>query len=1069
MADQPESGTRAPDGLRDADSNESPLSDSSHPAHPEPPADPPAEQPNSSEVISADEGSPSDVEASPASFAALPIKPALLEAIAKQGWTKPTEVQAKAFGPISAGQDVLVESHTGSGKTGAFCLPWLASRFDPIDPRESGVQLLVLTPTRELAKQVCDELDRLAVESPVRALAIYGGTAMRPQFDELREGLHAVVGTPGRLLDHVRRRSLDLSRVRLVVLDEADEMLSMGFLEDIRAILDACAEDRQTALFSATIPTEIERISKRYMRSPVPIRLSGDQVSAAEIRHVYYSVAGSLKTRDLLDVIEVEEPTTAIVFCNTREETNFVASSLQREGLAAEQISSDLTQTARERVMKRMREGKIRFLVATDVAARGIDVSHVSHVINYTFPEYAESYVHRTGRTGRAGRPGTAVSLISPKELGNFYELKLQYPSITFTESSLPPPEVLASQRVESRLDRVSHQFTDLVTPDWTLLARNLAADPRGERIFALLLQRALTRQDRPSAREDDRGDTYEAEDRLPPRRSRGRRRGAYDDVDSQGPLDRSTLPGTTLRQANPVPAEKIISPVSVPAAASPPVAIASTSESPVSVPTPRETSAAATTTTTDGESEGDSEGTGRKRRRRRRRRRGAGKLRSADGESGEAQGDDASDSSGPAVTATSISADVEANESADSVRSADEPGDTGDAKRGRRRRRRRRGGAASSGNDSPPDQPRQQQPQQQQQEQQQQQFQLAGQDEIVLDLDEDELNIVRDEFGEIDELDEFTLKARRRAVIDVLRDEVELEDLSARDQDATEEPADEADTADEVAASESAEDLDGSATTADDDSADEDDANGADGTRKRRRRRRRRKKKVEPETPELMVAPHKDFWEAWSARFTYQEFEDDSYYARVGQPEEVDAASAEDESTPAPVAALAPRPARRAVAPKVAPSGELVRVRLNIGRAHGKKAAHVRAVLEDKLGLTGRDVRDLTVRENSSVFRVDREQTAPMQDALHGVELDGVLLEVMVLDTEAEDSDAEVLVNPATILAGVAAVGTDGTPSNVARTVDTKDGTEAHSGEPEEAASSATGEAAGEADARPS
>ena len=434
----------------------------------------------------------------PASFDEFSLPDPLRRAIARLGWARPTPVQALSYEPLIAGRDVLVQSHTGSGKTGAFCVPWLASRFDARPASQTGVQMLVLLPTRELAKQVCDELRRLAQETPVDVLPVYGGTPMNPQLAALRAGVHAVVGTPGRILDHIRRRSLDLSKVATVVLDECDEMLSMGFLEDIRAILDQITSKHQTALFSATIPSDVDRIARRYMTEPQSIQLSGDQVAAAEIDHAFYNVSSAIKTRDLLDLIMVEDPARGIVFCNTREETKLVASVLRREGYHAEELSSDLNQTQRERVMKAMREHKIRFLVATDVAARGIDISHVTHVINYSFPESAEVYVHRTGRTGRAGRTGIAVSLISPREIGNFYYLKLQYPSITFHERQLPPAEQLAAERMEFKLDGISKRFPELVSPEWILLARSLMADPRGERVIALLLERAMRAAPRP-------------------------------------------------------------------------------------------------------------------------------------------------------------------------------------------------------------------------------------------------------------------------------------------------------------------------------------------------------------------------------------------------------------------------------------------------------------------------------------------------------------------------------------------------------------------------------------------
>ncbi len=406
---------------------------------------------------------------------------------------------------------MLVQSQTGSGKTGAFCMPWLANRFVPGPAKSTGVQLLVLLPTRELAKQVCDELVRLAVDSPVDVLPVYGGTAMAPQLDALARGVHAVVGTPGRILDHIRRRSLDLSKVRTVVLDECDEMLSMGFLEDIRAILSACPVERQTCLYSATVPRDIERIARRNMRSPERIELSGDAIAAAEIDHAFYSTGSTIKTRDLLDMVMLEDPAAAIVFCNTREETRLVATVLQKAGYVAEALSSDLTQTAREKVMAQFRERKLRFLVATDVAARGIDVSHVSHVINYSFPENSEVYVHRTGRTGRAGRAGVALSLISPLEIGSFYTLTKSYKSIKFTERMFPPGEQLGLQRIENKLDRISRDFAEPVSPEWILLARNLANDPRGERVIALPAQRPAIEPDK---------NVIEAD---PPREPRGR------------------------------------------------------------------------------------------------------------------------------------------------------------------------------------------------------------------------------------------------------------------------------------------------------------------------------------------------------------------------------------------------------------------------------------------------------------------------------------------------------------------------------------------------------------------
>ncbi len=492
-----------------------------------------------------------DAASLPQSFAEMGLSPELIAAVAKMGWPAPTKVQGAAFGPVTAGRDVLVQSQTGSGKTGAFCLPWLAARFEAGDAAKTGVQLLVMTPTRELAKQVCDQLIGLAGDTPLTPLPVYGGTAIGPQFDALKAGVHAVVGTPGRILDHIRRRTLDLSRVRTVVLDEADEMLSMGFLEDIHAILDACPRERQTTLFSATVPSDIERIARRYMKSPESLKLSGDDIAAAQIEHVYYSVPGSMRTRDLLNVVAQEEPGSTLIFCNTREETNIVSSVLRREGFSAEALSSDLSQAAREHVLGAMRKGRLRFLVATDVASRGIDITHISHVFNYSFPQNAESYVHRTGRTGRAGRAGKAISLIGPHDMGNFYHLKLQYPSIEFTEAKLPPADELEGLRKENKLDQISKRFPELVSPDWTLLVRTLSADPRGEQVMAYLLSEAMSA---PDPRTQVARDLPEDEEEWS---ARGReRRGDRGDRDRdrgrRGSRDRDDRAGRGHRDARP-------------------------------------------------------------------------------------------------------------------------------------------------------------------------------------------------------------------------------------------------------------------------------------------------------------------------------------------------------------------------------------------------------------------------------------------------------------------------------------------------------------------------------------
>ncbi len=944
---------------------------------------PPPEENEPAPAPAVEDASP-PAETPAATWDDLGISSDLRARIDAAGWAAPTEVQAACFPPIAEGRDVLVESHTGSGKTGAFLLPWIDRRLRREDPAKTGVQFLALTPTRELAKQVCDELERLAPNGAVRAIAIYGGTAMQPQFDALRAGVHAVVGTPGRILDHIRRRSLDLSRVNMVVLDEADEMLSMGFLEDIRSILDACNRDRQTTLFSATIPRDIERICKRYMRNFVPIRLRGDSASAAEIEHVYYGVSGSMKPRDLLDVIELEEPRSAIVFCNTREQTNFVASFLVREGYPAEPLSSDLSQRARERVMRRMREGKVRFLVATDVAARGIDISHVSHVINYAFPENPESYVHRTGRTGRAGRAGRAISLIAPQDLANLYQLRLVYPSIRIDERSLPPEEVLAEQRKQVKLDRLSQAFPEKVAPEWVLLARHLISDPRGERIVGLLLERALRKQHAPSAAEraeraveEESADQATATERSVERggRRRRRRRGreetdarpeAAPGVHARQPVSGAT-DGHTPKATEPADAldgatTEPQAPASEPALETKPDAASKPREAEVE-------DAAADQETAPAE-----------RKRRRRRRRSGRKRRGGAGtpEAGAAHVRDGEEDE-PQTAAAAAADDTEGTDAqgvpGEAAPAA--PTDTaGETKPGRRRRRRRR-------RSRPPEQRT-----------------GASQDEIVIDIDEQELEIVRSEFGEIDEMDELTLKGRRRAVIDTIQDEVELEDVS--DADARRlAPTSEAEEAEEEAAEEETEAApegqaapEAKAATAETEAAE----SGRAPSKKKRRRRRRRKKKAPP-PPELLVPPHKDFWEAWSLKFSYREFEDDVWLPKHGHaaepepPPEQTAPAASNEADPA----KSPPPA--SVTDMEAEAEPLVRVRLNVGRSQGKKAAHIREFLALRVGLEGRSVRDLTVREATTVFRVPAVAHEAVLAGLDGHDWDGHVLRVTLPD----------------------------------------------------------------------
>jgi ATP-dependent RNA helicase DeaD len=421
-------------------------------------------------------------------FEDMGLRAEVMQALTEMGFIDPMPVQQAVWPIMIAGRDVMVQSRTGSGKTAAFGIPLAQGLVS----RDGGVQALCLAPTRELALQVAKECEKISQYVGLSVVPVYGGAPMGKQIELLKAGAQIVSGTPGRVLDHLRRGTLKLDGLKVLILDECDEMLSMGFLEEITDIIKRCPVDRQTVLFSATIPDDIERIGSRYMRSPEKIALSADFVGVHEIHHVYYLVSGMGRTRDLVRVIEREKPESAIIFCNTREDTSLVAEFLRRHGYDAEAISSDLTQKDRERVMGRMKEKNLKFLVATDIAARGIDISDLGHVINYTFPESAEVYVHRTGRTGRAGKSGIAISLVSPRELGNFYMLKLTY-KIRPEERTLPSEAEARAQKEEARLTELKKAVGDADPGlEWRQLAKRLLASEDAEKLVARMIEAQL-------------------------------------------------------------------------------------------------------------------------------------------------------------------------------------------------------------------------------------------------------------------------------------------------------------------------------------------------------------------------------------------------------------------------------------------------------------------------------------------------------------------------------------------------------------------------------------------------
>ncbi|HEX9577700.1 MAG TPA: DEAD/DEAH box helicase [Myxococcales bacterium] len=371
------------------------------------------------------------------SFAELPLSDELRRGIAERGYEKPTPVQTAVFGPILAGKDMIVRSKTGTGKTAAFGIPLL----ERIPGGTRKASALVLCNTRELAMQVAEEIEGLGKYKDLRVVAIYGGAGMGEQTDALKAGAEVIVGTPGRVYDHIRRGNLKLDQTRIAVLDEADEMLSAGFYEEVTRILDHLPHDRQTLLFSATVPPDIDQLAQKYLRNPETILLSGDVFTVEHIHNVLYHLVDQYpKPRNLLYLLEREDPESAIIFCNLRTDTELVANVLNRNGLDAEMLNGDLAQKERERVMAKVKHGELRFMVATDIAARGIDISDLSHVINYSLPEDPAIYLHRVGRTGRMSKKGTAISLVSGAELNTLGVLEKKY-GIQFEVRKLPTPE----------------------------------------------------------------------------------------------------------------------------------------------------------------------------------------------------------------------------------------------------------------------------------------------------------------------------------------------------------------------------------------------------------------------------------------------------------------------------------------------------------------------------------------------------------------------------------------------------------------------------------------------------
>jgi ATP-dependent RNA helicase DeaD len=418
------------------------------------------------------------------------LTPKLITATQRIGWTTLTPVQQRAIPYIMLGRDLMVQARTGSGKTGAFVLPAL----ELINPLENNCQVLILVPTRELAVQVSTAAKTLAEGSGIRTVAVYGGTKFKPQLDAFKQGAHIVVGTPGRILDHLLRRTLVLDNLKIFTFDEADRLMSMGFYQDMKEVQSYLPKRRvHTYMFSATFPPNVRKLAERFMHEPDVLNLSSDQVHVTNTEHSFVQVSGTDKDRTLVRLIEVENPTNAIIFCNTKAKVNYVTVVLQRFGYDSDQLTSDLGQGDRERVLGRVRDGNLRFLVATDVAARGIDIPELSHVFQYEPPEDPEQYIHRAGRTGRAGASGVAITLVDVVERLKLMQIGKRY-QLEFAETNNPTDDDVANV-VKERA--IAHLEAKLRTRDklktermarFVPLAQELSESEEGLDLLAMLL-----------------------------------------------------------------------------------------------------------------------------------------------------------------------------------------------------------------------------------------------------------------------------------------------------------------------------------------------------------------------------------------------------------------------------------------------------------------------------------------------------------------------------------------------------------------------------------------------------
>lgn len=421
-------------------------------------------------------------------FADLGLKAPILEALNDLGYEKPSPIQAECIPHLLSGRDVLGMAQTGSGKTAAFSLPLLNN----IDPDLRAPQILVLAPTRELAVQVAEAMTEFSKHMRgVNVVALYGGQRYDVQLRALRQGPQIVVGTPGRLLDHLKRGTLDLSKLSGLVLDEADEMLRMGFIEDVETIMAQIPEGHQTALFSATMPEAIRRITKRFMKDPQEVRIQSSVTTRPDISQSYWSVYGMRKNEALVRFLEAEDFDAAIIFVRTKNATLEVAEALERNGYNNAALNGDMNQALREQTLERLKDGRLDILIATDVAARGLDVERISLVVNYDIPMDSESYVHRIGRTGRAGRAGRALLFVENRERRLLRNIERTM-KLTIPEAELPNAELLGKRRLEKFAAKVQQQLESSDLDQYRALLSQIQPTAEGEELDMETLAAAL-------------------------------------------------------------------------------------------------------------------------------------------------------------------------------------------------------------------------------------------------------------------------------------------------------------------------------------------------------------------------------------------------------------------------------------------------------------------------------------------------------------------------------------------------------------------------------------------------